>query len=359
MKINIFLNFTEDHRISMNTVGQLTADYLQKYSNNCTVNRFLPTIGTLERFVPSDIWKMRVARYFTYPRVVKNLETVDISHIIDHQYAHLVHKINSKVKIVTVHDLVPLIFTKLLKKNPYLVKHSLSHLKFFDKVIAVSHNTKADILKHTDCPKDKIEVMHFPVEEFFNTSIINNKQICEKFKIPVNKKKILVVGKSFYKNLDTSLKVFKNLIDRNVDLVLIKLGNFEDIKIEDRYKDKIFQITNLTRQEVSEIYKITDILLFPSIYEGYGLPTLEAMKSGVPVVCSNSSSLPEIVGDAALISSYADVNFFSDVIYKLLTDQQLYNQQKREGIRRAEIFNISKYANDLINLYKNSLLNIR
>ena len=359
MKINIFLNFIEDHRISMNTVGQLTADYLKKYSNNCNINTFLPKTGILERFIPSDIWKMRVARYFTYPRVVKNLETVDISHIIDHQYAHLVHKLNSKVKIVTVHDLVPLIFTKLLKKNPYLVKHSLNHLKFFDKVIAVSHNTKADILKHTDCPKDKIEVMHFPVEEFFNTSIINNKQICEKFKIPVNKKKILVVGKSFYKNLDTSIKVFKNLIEKNIDVALVKLGNFEDIKIEDRYKDKIFQITNLTRQEVSEIYKIADVLLFPSIYEGYGLPTLEAMKSGVPVVCSNSSSLPEIVGAAALISDYADVNFFTDAVYRLLTDQQFYNQKKQEGIRRAEIFNISKYTNDLINLYKNSLLNIR
>ncbi len=359
MKINIFLNFIEDQRISMNTVGQLTADYLKKYSNNCTVNTFLPTTGLLERFVPLDIWKMRVARYFTYPRVVKNLETVDISHIIDHQYAHLVHKINSKVKIVTVHDLVPLIFTKLLKKNPYLVKHSLSHLKFFDKVIAVSHNTKADILKHTDCPKDKIEVMHFPVEEFFNITTSNNEKICEKFKLPINKKKILVVGKSFYKNLDTSLEVFKNLIDRNIDVALIKLGNFGDIKIEDRYKDKIFQITNLTRQEVSEIYKITDILLFPSICEGYGLPTLEAMKSGVPVVCSNSSSILEIVGDAALISNYADVSFFTDSIYKLLTNQQLYNQKKLEGIRRAEIFNISKYTNDLINLYKSSLLNIR
>jgi len=118
MKINIFLNFIEDQRISMNTAGQLTADYLKKYSNNCTVNRFLPTIGTLERFVPSDIWKMRVARYFTYPRVVKNLETVDIAHIIDHQYAHLVHKINSKVKIITVNDLIPIIYSKLLKKNP-------------------------------------------------------------------------------------------------------------------------------------------------------------------------------------------------------------------------------------------------
>jgi glycosyltransferase involved in cell wall biosynthesis len=358
MKINIFLNFIEDHRISMNTVGQLTADYLKKYSNNCTVNTFLPTTGLLERFIPLDIWKMRVARYFTYPRIINNTEPSDIAHIIDHQYAHLVHKINSKVKIVTVHDLVPLIFTKLFKKNPYLIKHSLSHLKYFDKVIAVSHNTKADILKHTDCPKDKIEVLHFPVEDFFNTSIINTKQICEKFKIPVNKKKIIVVGESFYKNLDTSLKVFKNLIDRNMDILLIKLGNFEQIKIEDRYKDKIFQITNLTRQEVSEIYKITDILLFPSIYEGYGLPTLEAMKSGVPVVCSNSSSLPEIVGDAALISNYADVSFFTDSIYKLLTNQQLYNQKKLEGIRRAEIFNIQKYTEKLLKLYKIALNNL-
>ena len=355
MKVSIFLNFIEDHRISMNTVGQLTADYLKKYSNNCTVNTFLPTIGTLERFMPSDIWKMRVARYFTYPRIVKNLETVDISHIIDHQYAHLVHKINSKVKIITVNDLIPVIYSKLLKKDPYLVKYSLNHLKYFHRVIAISQNTKNDILKYTDCPEEKIEVLYYPVEEFFNSARFSNDVLCKKFKIPINKKKILVVGKSFYKNLDTSLKVFKNLIDRNIDVALIKLGNFEDIKIEDRYKDKIFQITNLTRQEVSEIYKITDILLFPSIYEGYGLPTLEAMKSGVPVVCSNSSSLPEIVGDATLMSNYADVSFFTDTIYKLLTNQQLYNQKKKDGIQRAEIFDIPKYAEKLIKLYKTSL----
>jgi alpha-1,3-rhamnosyl/mannosyltransferase len=109
---------------------------------------------------------------------------------------------------------------------------------------------------------------------------------------------------------------------------------------------------------VSEVYKITDVLLFPSIYEGYGLPTLEAMKSGVPVVCSNSSSLPEIVGDAALISDHADVNFFTDVIYKLLTDQQFYNQKQKDGIQRAEIFNIPKYVEELIKLYKSSLDNI-
>jgi glycosyltransferase involved in cell wall biosynthesis len=225
-------------------------------------------------------------------------------------------------------------------------------------VIAISQNTKKDILKYTDCPEEKIEVLYYPVEEFFNSARFGNDVLCKKFKIPINKKKILVVGKDFYKNLDTSLKVFKNLIDRNIDVALIKLGNFEDIKIEDRYKDKIFQITNLTRQEVSEIYKITDVLLFPSIYEGYGLPTLEAMKSGVPVVCSNSSSLPEIVGDAALMSNCADVSFFTDIIYKLLTDQQLYNQKQKEGIRRAEIFNIPKYTEKLLKLYKIALNNL-
>ena len=355
MKINIFLNFIEDQRISMNTVGQFTADYLKKYSNNCNVNTFLPTIGALERFVPSDIWKMRVARYFTYPRVVKNLETVDISHIIDHQYAHLVQKINSKVKIITVNDLIPVIYSKRLKKIPYLVKYSLNHLKYFHKVIAISQNTKNDILKYTDCPEEKIEVLYYPVEEFFNSTRFSNDTLCKKFNIPIYKKKILVVGNSFYKNLDTSLKVFKNLVDKNIDVVLITLGNSDQIKIEDSYKDKIFQITNLTRQEVSEVYKIIDVLLFPSIYEGYGLPTLEAMKSGVPVVCSNSSSLPEIVGNAALISNYANVNFFTDAIHKLLTNQQLYNQKKKEGIQRAEIFDIPKYAEKLIKLYKTSL----
>ena len=357
MKINILLNFLEDHRISMNNVGQLTADCLKKNTNNHIVNSFLPKIGFLEKFIPSDIWKMRVARYFTYPKIVKNLEHADIAHIIDHQYAHLVHNINSKVKIITVHDLIPIVFSKSLNKNPYLVRHSLNHLKHFDKVIAVSHHTKADILKYTDCPKEKIDVLHFPVEEFFNSTSIDHATICKKFQLPENKKKILFYGRGFYKNLDTSLKVFKNLVDKDIPVVLVKLGGRQDMEIEDLYKDKIIEIANLTRNEVAEICKIADVLLFPSIYEGYGLPPLEAMKSGLPVVCSNSASLPEIVGDAALTAHYSDVNFFTDAICKLLTDQEFYNQKKQEGIKRAEIFNVDTYTDNLLQLYNDALYN--
>ena len=164
-------------------------------------------------------------------------------------------------------------------------------------------------------------------------------------------------GRGFYKNLDTSLKVFKNLVDKDIPVVLVKLGGRQDMEIEDLYKDKIIEIANLTRNEVAEICKIADVLLFPSIYEGYGLPPLEAMKSGLPVVCSNSASLPEIVGDAALTAHYSDVNFFTDAICKLLTDQEFYNQKKQEGIKRAEIFNVDTYTDNLLQLYNDALYN--
>ena len=234
--------------------------------------------------------------------------------------------------------MIPLIFEKSLNKTPYLSRYSLNHLKFFDRVIATSHNTKADILKYTDCPK--------------HSANIEQSTICKKFQLPINKKKILFYGHGFYKNIETSLQVFKNLIDKDIDVIFIKLGHYEEIKIENRYLGKIFQLQNLTRKEVSDINKISDVLLFPSIYEGWGLPVLEALKSGLPVVCSNSASLPEVVKNAALTSHYLDVNFFTNAIYKLLLDDKFYNQKREQGITRAKNFDGKIYGNQLLKLYE-------
>ena len=355
MKINIIKNFIKDYRISMNGHAQLVIDHLKKSSSNHTINSFLPKIGFFEKLITSSIWKMRIARYYTYPKIIKNAEHADVAHVIDHQYGHLVHKINSKVKIITVHDLIPLIYAKSHNKTPYLSKYSLNHLKFFDQVIAISQNTKADILKYTDCPSHKIKVLKLPPEYFFNSSNIEQSVICKKFQLPINKKKILFYGHGFYKNIETSLQVFKKLIDKDMDVIFIKLGHYEDIKMEKRYLGKIFQLQNLTRKEVSDINKISDVLLFPSIYEGWGLPVLEALKSGLPVVCSNSASLPEVVENAALTSHYLDVNFFTNAIYKLLSDNKFYNQKKEQGITRAKNFDGKIYGDKLLKIYEDSL----
>ena len=208
MKINIIKNFIEDNRISMNGHAQLVIDHLKKSSSSHTISSFLPKIGFFEKLITSSIWKMRIARYYTYPNIIKNVKHTDVAHIIDHQYGHLVHKINSKVKIITVHDLIPLIFAKSLNKTPYLSRYSLNHLKFFDRVIATSHNTKADILKYTDCPKHKIKVLNLPPEDFFNSANIEQSTICKKFQLPINKKKNFILWPWFlqkYRNLSTSI----------------------------------------------------------------------------------------------------------------------------------------------------------
>jgi alpha-1,3-rhamnosyl/mannosyltransferase len=101
---------------------------------------------------------------------------------------------------------------------------------------------------------------------------------------------------------------------------------------------------------------VIDILLFPSLYEGVGLPCLEAMLSGVPIVCSNNSSIPEIVGDAALMCDAKNVDGFVNNIIQLLNNKNLYNQKKQQGIERAKMFSDNeKYTKDLLTIYQDLL----
>ena len=115
---------------------------------------------------------MRIARYFSYPNQIKKLPMYDITHIGDQSYSHLVNHFKSKVKILTINDLIPLVFEKKLKDvyNPtgkgtnkrlkYLFRYSAKHFKYFDRIIAISENTKKDILKYSDCEESKISVIH-------------------------------------------------------------------------------------------------------------------------------------------------------------------------------------------------------
>ena len=96
-------------------------------------------------------------------------------------------------------------------------------------------------------------------------------------------------------------------------------------------------------------------MLYPSIYEGFGLPILESMSCGTPVVCSNNSSIPEVVGKAALTNNHSNVDVFVEDILKLLNNEEFYLLKRQEGLERAKIFDISKFHNKLIDIYKTEL----
>ena len=241
-----------------------------------------------------------------------------------------------------------------------LFKFSLSSLKLFTKVFAISNNTKKDILKFTDCPEDKIEVIMRSIEPFFNNDPIDNKIIAKKYNIPVNKKKILISGNIFYKNHDTSFKVLEKLNELNKDIIFVHIGvtkkgiSSGNIKYDilKKIENNIFRIPFVEREELPNIYKFVDILLFPSIYEGFGVPVLESMSCGTPVVCSNNSSITEVVGDAALTSNCEDVNSFTKNILDLLSNNELYQKMAHKGFLRAKLFDINKFHNNLVQIYK-------
>jgi len=357
ISIKYFYNFAEDKRLSMQTVGNYLFDNFKNHKI-FKVSRFIPKYFNKNQNILAHSWNLRLNRYLYYPNQVKNQKKVDIAHIIDHQYAHLVKKIKSTKKIITVHDLIPFIYSEKIGKYPYLVKYSLNHLKLFDKVIAVSENTKKDILKFTNCPYKKIVVFKTSVENTFNTKKIDKKKLCIKYNLPTNTKKVLIVGSSFYKNHQTSLKIFKNLLDRyGDDINLIKIGNKFNFEIDKRIRKNLFEITNLKRENVNEIYKISDLLLFPSIYEGYGLPCVEALNSGLPVVASNILTNKEILGEYPLLIKTNNINNITKKIIKLLENKIYYKEIKQLVTIKSKQFNEKNYFKKLEELYLNILNN--
>ena len=248
MEIKYYLNFAEDHRVSMNQYAQQLIDYQSENFKDLKINFYQPKLSYFSKFIFLNNWKLRFSRYISYPNQVKKLPKHDVAHICDHQYAHLFPYLNSKLKFITVHDLVPLIFQNELNINPRLFKFSLNSLKFFTKVFTVSNNTKKDILRYTDCPENKIKVIMESIEPFFNNDTIDKKAISEKYNLPLNKKKILISGNIFYKNQDTSYKVLKKLneVDKNIVFIHIGSGNLKNDIIK-KYDNNIIRLPFVDR----------------------------------------------------------------------------------------------------------------
>lgn len=358
MKIIYYSNFDEENRVSMNAFAEKLTNNQRNIYQQGEIELYKPKINYISNSILPDLWKMRYARYISYPNQIKKLPLHDISHVCDHQYGHLYSHLNGKLKFITVHDLVPLIFHKKLKKNPILNKYSLSKLKYFTKVLAVSENTKRDILKFTDCPESKIEVINNHIENFFDNSPIDQNHILKKFNIPFNKKKILITGSIFYKNHEVSYKVLENILKTNNDIIFIHIGSNKENNIPNNLADKIIRIPFIERKEIPNIYKICDILFFPSIYEGFGLPLLEAMSCGIPVVCSDKSSIPEVIGEDALLSDCNNVEKFTADILNILNNKEFYLSMVTKSLQRAKKFNVERFYNNINRIYKEELKKI-
>ncbi len=263
--------------------------------------------------------------------------------------------------VLTVHDLAYLYFpdSYTYTYKLFLKVFLTRSIKIADKIIAVSNNTKSDVVKHFGVPESKIEVIYESADVFFKVDKSKVHEVREKYGI--NKDFILGLGLiSPRKNFSTLLKAFKKLLHKGVDVQLVIVGGkgwlynqvlklVSDLNIG----SKVVFTGYVPKEDLLYLYNCAKMFVYPSLYEGFGIPILEAMACGCPVIASNTSSIPEVCGDAAILVNPLDVDEICERMLTLLKDVSLRESLIERGLRQASKFSWIKTAERTMELYKN------
>lgn len=265
--------------------------------------------------------------------------------------------------ITTVYDLISFLFPDNFPFKYSLYIRNLLKLvvKKVDKIIAVSNNTKGDLMGILKVPEEKIEVVYGAADERFYP--ISDREVLERIrrKYGIDKNVILFVGNlELRKNVPKIFEAYhilKDKIGKDYEIVICgdKKWAFDHIKDSvERFgiKDKVIFTGYVPEEDMVVLYNIANLFVFPSLYEGFGLPVLEAMKCGIPTVVSDRSSMPEVVSDASMLVNPEDSNEVADAIYRLITDPTLREEKIKAGILRAKEFTWEKSAVKMIKIYE-------
>ena len=314
---------------------------------NLKINRieYNPGSFIVKNINVSNIFKL----YALYPFLIKSkVKKGNIKHITSQNLAYILKFIKLDTCIVTCYDLIPLVYEKGFSSDI-----NLNGLKKADRIITISEFSKKEIIKYVGYPEDKIDVVYPAVNHEIYTRN-RDKKILENLNIPPLSKIILYVGSEQPRqNVPNVIKAFSKLKKEISDIKLVKIGRpqfygarEEILKlINDLNLDKdVFFMDYVSEEDLPRWYNAADVLVYPCEYAGFGLPPLEAMACGTPVITSNTTSLPEVVGDAGIMIDPHDVDLMADMMYKVLTDNELSEDLSKKGIERSKLFNWKESA---------------
>jgi glycosyltransferase involved in cell wall biosynthesis len=259
-------------------------------------------------------------------------------------------------RVLTVHDLTYLKYPEYYSDH-YLNEHGYCKelpkgLKRADAVIAVSQQTEQDLIELMNVPEDKIRIIHEGVAPHFLKHLEDDKSaaIRKSYNLAPSYLVFLVGTPEPRKNLEKTIAAVRKAAPEHT-LVLIGPKNpIKKLIGNDHHKIKFINI--VPTAHLPSLLSGAKISLYPSLYEGFGLPVLESMACGVPVITSQKGALPEVAGDAAILVDPEKVDSIADGISELLSNKELQRKLKTAGIKRAEKFTWQKAAAKTLSLYK-------
>ncbi len=264
--------------------------------------------------------------------------------------------------VITIHDLAFLLYPHLVARESARYYGQIERaVKSTDHIIAVSESTKRDAIRLLGVPEDKITVIYEAANPIFRPIDDQDKLDRSRAKYDLWEDFILFVSTiEPRKNLSNLLRAFHLFLDGyDGEAKLVVVGRrgwlFEEVfaTLEELdLEEEVIFLGKASIEDLPLLYNTARALAYPSLYEGFGLPPLEAMSCGTPVITSNVSSLPEVVGDAALIVDPQDISGLAKAIGQVLTDEALRKDLIAQGFQRAKMFSWEKAAKETLALYK-------
>ena len=288
----------------------------------------------------------------------------DVFHVMDGSQAYISDWIKQSASIATVHDIIP--FLQLMghldnshlgKSSGWVIKKSIKGLKKVTHMIAVSNNTAIDLSRTSNINSKTVSVIPNAIPQEIYSNSDSSQSLSWSERRETRHAYILHVGNNaFYKNRKGLLKIFsqiRSFCEIGLKLVGSPPTPKEKQIIHELKIDKFVTfIVNSNDETLFDLYRKATLFLFPSLYEGFGWPPLEAMAFGCPVVCSNAASLPEVVGDAALTCSADDEEEMVRNCLVVLQNDSVANDLIERGYNRVKLFSIERMGQQIMEVYK-------
>jgi glycosyltransferase involved in cell wall biosynthesis len=264
--------------------------------------------------------------------------------------------------VITMHDLAFMLYPRFLTRESarYYGQVDVA-ARQADHIIAVSESTKRDTIRLLGVPETKITVISEAAHPLFEPLAEDTARAFVRTRYNLSSEFILFVGTiEPRKNLPTLLRAFHRLREHYKSEAVLAMAGHRGWLVEE--VDRVIAelqlggavrfLGNVQNEDLVYLYNAARLFVLPSFYEGFGLPPLEAMACGTPVIVSNVSSLPEVVGDAGLLINPEDVEGLTVAMWRALTDEKLRHELREKGCRRAQTFSWERAARETLNVYR-------